>query len=157
MAFVSNKQKNINAKNINAKYGRKKFFIIFTLFCLVAFITLLALSIFLGGTYKQISFVEPTMPVGISYFGWVMACSAILLFIMIIVSIVFLAKFESLLFAIIVSNLFRNSTNFNLVVRIISNLIYCTGLYTLISKEINKDYKKRTILLFVVIFLIGLF
>ena len=95
MAFVSNKQKNINAKNINAKYGRKKFFIIFTLFCLVAFITLLALSIFLGGTYKQISFVEPTMPVGISYFGWVMACSAILLFIMIIVSIVFLAKFEN--------------------------------------------------------------
>lgn len=72
-------------------------------------------------------------------------------------NLIFLAKFESLLFAIIVSNLFRNSTNFNLVVRIISNLIYCTGLYTLISKEINKDYKKRTILLFVVIFLIGLF
>ena len=94
MAFVSNEQKNINAKNINATYGRKKFFIIITLFCLVAYITLLALSIFLGGTYKQISFVDDTLPGGISVFGYIMACAAILLFVMMIISIVFLAKFE---------------------------------------------------------------
>ena len=50
MAFVSNEQKNKNKEEIKATYGRKKFFIIFTLFYLVTYIVLLALSIFMGGT-----------------------------------------------------------------------------------------------------------
>ena len=95
MAFVSNEQKNKNKEEIKATYGRKKFFIIFTLFYLVTYIVLLALSIFMGGTWTQLSFVDESMWHSISAFGWAMAALAILLLAMTIISIVMLAKFEN--------------------------------------------------------------
>ena len=95
MAFVSNEQKNKNKEEIKATYGRKKFFIIFTLFYLVTYIVLLALSIFMGGTWTQLSLVDESMWHGISVFGWAMAALAILLLAMTIISIVMLAKFEN--------------------------------------------------------------
>ena len=95
MAFVSNEQKNKNKEEIKATYGRKKFFIIFTLFYLVTYIVLLALSIFMGGTWTQLSLVDESMWLGISAFGWAMAALAILLLAMTIISIVMLAKFEN--------------------------------------------------------------
>ena len=95
MAFVSNEQKNKNKEEINATYGRKKSFIIFTLFCLVTYIVLLALSIFIGGTWTQLSLVDESMWLGISAFGWAMAALAVLLLAMTIISIVMLAKFEN--------------------------------------------------------------
>ena len=94
MAFVSNEQKNKNKEEIKATYGRKKFFIIFTLFCLITYIVLLALSIFMGGTWTQLSLVDESMWLGISAFGWAMVTLAVLLLAMTIISIVMLAKFE---------------------------------------------------------------
>ena len=97
MPIISNEQKNKNLEQINATYGRKKFFIIITLFFFIAYIVLLALSIFMGGSPKWhvLSFVDRDMPGYISIFGYVMVSIAGLLFICTIISIVFLSKFKN--------------------------------------------------------------
>lgn len=95
MPIISNEQKSKNLEQINATYGKKKFFIIITLFFFIAYIILLALSIFMGWKWHQLSFVDRNMPAYISVFGYAMVSIAGLLFVCTIISIVFLSKFKN--------------------------------------------------------------
>ena len=97
MPIISNEQKSKNLEQINATYGKKKFFIIITLFFFIAYIILLALSIFMGGSpeWHVLSFVDRSMPAYISVFGYAMVSIAGLLFVCTIISIVFLSKFKN--------------------------------------------------------------